>query len=451
MRICYPFPLRYVGHKVVDGRDTFTFPGPEGAYASTMYYIMLPLFPNATHQFDEHMMCLKKIIENTTDLIYVERSWPSSEKGHVEVPVITGSSNIKLINLLKRDQITWEPAPAVMENFHSLTPSVYWCSVALTLFMITVVVTKVVSNHLLSRVNRVNETSSSTVGGIDPDEETKKANIILSLMRVILNHLHSLFYYSDDEFKLICLVYSLLAFSMIVSISSVFTTNQLIINKPPVITNYRELIEHPTSSPFFFLSRSFGDTCDAHDVECQMVQKYPRMKRHINVTWPGKDSFASIFDNFDVVIVDSSVEVTFRQALCFNCMAEFPVIRILDSYTQWSRGEELLGFPVSLSIITKSLIGRLKRIVESGLFSRREMERLVIASGVFKPLAPNVTYFNEQRRACAPDYVPEYTDPQLKPLSPGHIASLVKLMVMVWAVTGIVLAIEMIIGLTSMH
>ena len=61
-----------------------------------------------------------------------------------------------------------------------------------------------------------------------------------------------MFYYNNERFKWITLLYSLLCFIMVTSFLCLYKTSHIIIEKPFYAKSYQESLDYPTSTAFFY-------------------------------------------------------------------------------------------------------------------------------------------------------------------------------------------------------
>lgn len=369
------------------------------------------------------------------------------------MPVVITTYPIQIFNLFRKGDIKEEPLQDIMRNFKSLTPTVYLCSLILVAMIIFHVVVKVTLHKLVASKGPIHVSSDPKGYQNLSTRATRQLSTIMLITKSVLSHLKDIFYYSDDNFKLIGLLYALLVFFMVLGINSVFTTNQIQLKNPDVIKNFDDLMKHPTASPCMQISLNDLGSCSNQDNKCKATLEYFRKKYDPQRNCNSYQSYQAMFEKKDVIIDSSDPAEVQRKRLCIQYILKWPEVRTVAAYyVQGSRGTPLVGFVLSRLFLTEEVTLKLYRLVESDLFLRVDTMRGDLALDLFRS-DYNLTKerFDEVMKPCDQDYVPDDSRDVPQRLSFNNISSLISLMLFIFAIAGVILVIEINFNLSSMH
>lgn len=397
--------------------------------------------------------CIESLKNNESDLAFWLTMQEEIASQPFEVPVIMGSNIFKIHNLVLLDEIKYKPMLEVLENFKSLSPQVYGICASLIAMMITLVIVRVfIHNHSKFTNKRPIRLVNNPYNNVAQSKSlfivnNHKHKRVFHLTKIVLKHLRNLFYYSSDQFAFLCLIYSLLIFFTLSVIRGLFNTNQLTVEIPRVMKSYQSIIEDPTVHPYFLgarIKQAFSRPEDG-PTRNQLYQKSLQIASIKNSSF-----YSLLIEKKIVVIVETEMEEMSKIILCFPPFSLSQGISKVDVYTDESETEHLTGIAVSRKFVTKSLVLKLSRISSSGLNSHIHDLALSGTYKLYKSRAANISLFKKQRRGCSDPFRHVSPESEFNPLTIPHIYSLYKLMIIILAISGLVLAMEMIIALPSM-
>ena len=403
---------------------------------------------------------LESLQNNESDVVFTMAIHEEAERTVYGVPVIMGSNVYEIVNLIRLDEVKFQEKMAVLENFQSLSLSVYLACAVLIVMMITLVITRVLMHHYLSSRaknemrNIEDQSSDQQQTQTTVAKENQCIRTAVRLTKLVMRHLNDLFYYSSDDFAFISLLYCLLIFFMLTSINSLFSTNQLIINQPPLIKSYQELLDHSTARPLLFgeeIDRVF-ESSPPGSIENRIFKEHKRFLETRNPQKKYPVLFSMVHDK-TVIIFESDLQHFLTLIYCFiSAELDFGILRA-ETFIDPNETEHLTGFAVSRRIITETLTLKLYRISSSGLSSHfndlmlRETEEVERAKA---KATHDMAYFYGQRRACSDTFEKEPPEGQVESFTFPHIYALGKIVIIMYASAGLFLTVEIVLGLASM-
>lgn len=408
------------------------------------------VFNNSTFSFSgkDYEPCYRQLITNTTD-INTELYMLSDDTTHFTVPVPSVPQTVSILAGYDLRNISKHDVASALLSYQLLDTTVYLTSAMfLLIFLLMVIAVSLLQHYRELYTVESNGMEDATIC-------SKKTRITRRGHKVILikQQLTSLVRGSYSDCKSISFLFSVLTFYLIIYFSSVYSTSNIVLNKPDLCDSYQKLVEHPKATAFINdfmmkISPSF-EFASATSLKGKIWSKRmpPNRARSLeSVVKQFQEIYRLMRDYNSVVIVSSTFNHLTRSLMCSMSREEksspLESLRYITRFVDPSEPEQLYGFPLSIYFKNIKLVTSRLRLMEQSALFTVTVTRL--SQQFYQSIQPIMKqsdgYIMKQKLACDGQLTVHVDPPQ--PVEVKFFSSLIYSLLTIQLLTLFVLLVE---------
>ena len=404
MRICIPTIVKNTLNKRKDGSY-----GIDG-FGASQYLELIDIFSrtygrNSTFHLTNHRIeCIERMKNNQSDFSsFYLPIFKDTE--HFSIPTSIMSTKLAFLTGydLMRKPVKPRQCADVLINISLLDPLTYFWS-----FIVTIILVLFISLKIWATMKT-------------KEKKTKH------VWKHISKELMSLYYGNSDKFRLICLLFTILSFTLVNSFKILYKTSQIAVEEPFVVSDYEQLLYHETAKPLF---------CDLYVRISQEFLNPPvgslREKIRDKVIKSGQAGhnftcFIKVLNQFlanlyrgmhernDVIFGTTSTIRMLNTAVC-GYAPEDELWRFFF-FSDPSESESLYGFSVSIFYSNKKFYAhRMTKLIEQHILSQYMFITMDMSIIVRRLRETSANHFYLQQAVCR-HYEPMDEEIDVTPLS----------------------------------